>query len=192
MNPCTVFVPLSLQLSAQLWDSRLFHPKVYLKIAWLLDTDRGKINKIESWKCMEVGMNLSAVDRSGLGGWLLKGICSSHHTYFQRSDYIPGRLHFWVVLIFQKHRKENVYYIFHILYCCLVPACNSENFLCMEESYLPLFHFILLSGCFFGLPGNLAECCMLALALLWNLKSSKLCLELLLVQSNCRITNRHK
>ena len=85
------------------WDSRPFHPKIYLEIAWLFDIDHGKINKIDSWKCMEVGMNLSAVDRSGLGGWLLKGICSSHHTYFQGC--IPGKLRFRVVPMFQKHGK---------------------------------------------------------------------------------------
>lgn len=50
-------------------------------------------------------MNPSAVDRSGLGGWLLKGICSSHHTYFYFSGYFPGRLYFWDVLVFQKHGK---------------------------------------------------------------------------------------
>jgi len=61
----------------------------------------------------------------------------------------------------------------------------------MKKSYLPLFHFILLSGSFFGLLDYLAECCLWTLGPLWNLKSSKLCLELLLVQSNCRITNRH-
>lgn len=68
MNPPTEFITLSLQLSIQLWDSRLFHPEVYLKIALLFDISNGKINKIESWKCTEVDMNLSVVDRSRLGG----------------------------------------------------------------------------------------------------------------------------
>lgn len=115
MNPHTVFVLLSLQLSVQLWDSRPFHPKVYLKIIWLFDTDHGKINKIESWKFMEVGITLSAVDRSGLGGWLLKGICSSHHTYFQFSGYIPGRLQLFWCFKSMENKFSTTYFIYFIV-----------------------------------------------------------------------------
>lgn len=135
-------------------------------------------------------MNPSAVDRSRLGGWLSKGICS-HHTYFYFSGYFPGRLHFWDVLFFSKPWK--IKSLLHITYSLLLffhylVIQRTFYFYEKELSTSISFYFILWLIFWFAC----AACFLVLLAPLWNLKSSKSSFQMLLMQGNCRNTNRHK
>lgn len=96
-------------------------------------------------------MNLSAVDRSGLGGWLLKGICSfrlitpiSTFQVIFLVDYI-SEMFFCFKNI--ENKISSLYFIyFMVVFCYLV---IQRTFIFMKKSYLLLFHFILFPGWFF-------------------------------------------
>lgn len=134
------------------------------------------------------------VDRSGLGGWVLKGICSfclitpiSTFQVIFLVDYISEMFCCFKNI---ENKISSPYFIYlMVVFCYLV---IQRIFTFMKKSYLLLFHFILLPGWFFCLPEYLVECYQVVLAPLWNLKSSNSCFEMLLMQRNCRNTNKHK